>query len=104
MGIYDKTSKQTSISLADNSNVGVGGEGFAFGKIGRNAVVNMTDGGAFDFATRVNESAAAALSENTRAVLNKITVDSGERVQAIAMPLIYAAAAVAVAFFLFKKG
>lgn len=89
------SSANTTESTTDNKNNATSGENSAiFDTRGGNLEFNTLDGGvldfagsfggqAFDFASKVNSDAIRNLSTGTAAVLDKITLDSGQRVQEV---------------------
>lgn len=127
MSIKIKSKELTTTNNVDNSNVAAGGDNSI--AIGSGAAVNFLDGGAigeafgfgsdaldfsrgissaaFDFAQHSNDQAVRNLTEGTMAVLDKVTIDSGQRIQAVTETFgkyaIYAGIAIA-ALFMFRKG
>lgn len=112
------SSANTTTSTTDNKNNATSGDNSSvYDTRGGSLAFNVTDGGiasnafdfaahAFDFASQVNDAAAHNLANGTAAVLDKVTLDSGQRIQAITDTVgkyaLYAAAIFA-AVMIFRK-
>ncbi len=132
-GTGDKTSTTTNTTTSDNSNVAASDNSLSARLDNSTLNVNTLDGGAikeafdfgnrssadafdfsrgvasdaFDFSSRVNNAAISTLTEGTASILNKVTTDSGERIQTLTQTMakysLYAVLAI-VALMIFKRG
>ncbi len=106
-GSFNKSQRTSNI----NAPVGTQGSGNA---VYANGNVTVTDNAAiadaFNFAShvsdlsaKVNQAGMAELQNGTSAILAKQTVDSGTQITSLVTTALYAAAAIAAAYFIWGK-